>query len=54
MQAITKKMFCDVAIIGGGVSGCSAAITTTRRGLKTIIFENRLKKTKQEVFIKGC
>lgn len=39
MQTITKKMFCDVAIIGGGVAGCSAAITTTRRGLKTIVFE---------------
>ncbi|MCL2125268.1 MAG: FAD-dependent oxidoreductase [Oscillospiraceae bacterium] len=39
MQMISKKMFCDVAIIGGGVAGVSAAITTTRRGLRTIIFE---------------
>ncbi len=39
MQPIVKKMYCDVAIIGGGVSGCSAAMTTTRRGLKTIILE---------------
>ncbi len=39
MQTIIKKMYCDVAIIGGGVSGCSAAITASRRGLHTIVFE---------------
>lgn len=39
MQPIVKRFFCEVAVIGGGVSGCSAAITTTRRGLKTIVFE---------------
>ncbi|NLV50037.1 MAG: FAD-dependent oxidoreductase [Clostridiales bacterium] len=39
MQTITKKMYCDVAIIGGGVAGVSAAITTSRRGLRTILFE---------------
>ena len=39
MQMITKRMYCDVAIIGGGVAGISAAITTSRRGLRTILFE---------------
>lgn len=36
---ITKKMYCDVAIIGGGVAGISAAITASRRGYRTILFE---------------
>lgn len=39
MQTIVKKMYCDVAVIGGGVSGCSAAITASRRGLHTILLE---------------
>ena len=39
MQMISKKMYCDIAIIGGGMAGVSAAISTTRRGLRTIIFE---------------
>ncbi len=39
MQTVVKKLFCDVAIIGGGVGGCSAALTASRRGLQTMIFE---------------
>ena len=39
MQTITKKLYCDVAIIGGGVAGVSAAMSTTRRGLRTILLE---------------
>ena len=39
MQSIVNKMYCDVAVIGGGVSGCSAAITASRRGMSTILFE---------------
>ena len=39
MQTIVKHLYCDVAIIGGGVGGCSAAITASRRGLHTILLE---------------
>jgi len=39
MQTIVKHLYCDVAIIGGGVGGCSAAITSARRGLQTIILD---------------
>ncbi|MBQ4369859.1 MAG: FAD-dependent oxidoreductase [Oscillospiraceae bacterium] len=39
MQTVVKKLFCDVAVIGGGVGGCSAALTASRRGLQTMIFE---------------
>ena len=39
MQPVRKDMFCDLAIIGGGVGGCSAAICAARRGLRVIIFE---------------
>jgi len=39
MQMITKKMYCDVAVIGGGAAGVSAAISAARRGQRVIIFE---------------
>lgn len=39
MKNISKTLFCDVAIIGGGTGGCAAAIESARRGLHTIIFE---------------
>ena len=39
MQMISKRMYCDVAVIGGGVGGISAAITLSKRGLRTILFE---------------
>ena len=39
MQTVVKHLFCDVAIIGGGVGGCSAAITASKRGLHTILLE---------------
>ena len=39
MQPVRKELFCDVAIIGGGVGGCAAAICAARRGLKVILFE---------------
>ena len=39
MQMITKRMYCDLAIIGGGVSGVSAAISATRQGLRTMVLE---------------
>ena len=39
MQTIVKHLYCDVAVIGGGVGGCSAAITSSRRGLQTILLE---------------
>lgn len=39
MQNITKTLFCDVAVIGGGVGGCAAAIEAARQGLHTTLFE---------------
>lgn len=39
MQAVTKTLFCDVAVVGGGVGGCAAAIEAARRGMRTILFE---------------
>ncbi|OQA77252.1 MAG: anaerobic glycerol-3-phosphate dehydrogenase subunit B [Lentisphaerae bacterium ADurb.Bin242] len=36
-------MFCkkyDVAVCGGGIAGCAAAIAAARRGMKTILMEN--------------
>lgn len=34
-----KKREIDVAVIGAGVSGCSAAISAARKGLKTVVIE---------------
>ena len=39
MQNITKTMYCDVAVVGGGVGGCAAAIEASRKGMRTILFE---------------
>jgi len=39
MQPVRKELFCDVAIIGGGVGGCAAAICAARRGLHVMLFE---------------
>lgn len=39
MQHIQKELFCDLAIIGGGVGGCAAAVCAARRGLHVILFE---------------
>lgn len=39
MQPVRKELFCDIAIIGGGVGGCAAAIAAARRGRHVIIFE---------------
>ncbi len=39
MQEIYKTLYCDVAVIGGGVGGCAAAIEAARKGMRTILFE---------------
>lgn len=39
MVNITKTLYCDVAIIGGGTGGCAAAIECGRKGLHTILLE---------------
>ncbi len=39
MQNVTKTLFCDVAVVGGGAGGCAAAIACARKGLHTILFE---------------
>ncbi len=39
MQNNYKTIFCDVAVIGGGVGGCAAAIEASRKGMRTILLE---------------
>lgn len=39
MQPIRRDFYCDVAIIGGGVGGCAAAVAAARRGLHVMLFE---------------
>ena len=39
MQPIKKELFCDLAIVGGGVGGAAAAIAAARRGLRVILVE---------------
>lgn len=36
-----SEMICDVAVIGGGVSGCVAAIACARAGADTVLIEKR-------------
>ena len=39
MADICKTLYCDVAVIGGGVGGCAAAIAAARKGMHTMLFE---------------
>jgi len=39
MQEFCKTLHCDVAVIGGGVGGCAAAIEAARKGMHTILLE---------------
>ena len=39
MQPVRKDIFCDLAIVGGGVGGCAAAIVAARRGLHVVMIE---------------
>src|SRR6266851_9291329 len=34
-----KELACDVAVIGGGVGGCAAALAALRNGLRVILTE---------------
>lgn len=36
-----KEFFCDVAVIGGGIAGLCAAVSSARHGAKTILIQNR-------------
>ena len=38
-------MIYDVAIIGGGPAGMSAAIYAARGGMKTLVIENRIRRS---------
>lgn len=40
-QSIRTSSYCDLAIIGGGPAGLSAAIYSAREGLKTTVLEER-------------
>ena len=37
-----KRYDADVLVVGGGVAGVSAAITSARSGLRTIILESQI------------
>lgn len=39
MKEICKTLYCDVAVIGGGVGGCAAAIEAARKGMHTILLD---------------
>jgi len=39
MQPIRRDFYCDLAIIGGGVGGCAAAVAAARKGLHVMLFE---------------
>ena len=39
MPEVYKTLYCDVAVIGGGVGGCAAAIEAARKGMRTTLFE---------------
>ena len=39
MADICKTLHCDVAVVGGGVGGCAAAIAASRKGMHTILLE---------------
>ena len=42
MYTTEKVLYADVAIVGGGSAGCSAAITAARAGLSTILLEQHI------------
>src|SRR5690242_12673839 len=37
--ALERELACDVAVIGGGVGGCAAALAAVRNGLRVIMTE---------------
>src|ERR1700687_2792706 len=37
--ASAKELACDIAVIGGGVGGCAAALAALRDGLRVILTE---------------
>src|SRR5258706_4475586 len=37
--AAAKELECDIAVIGGGVGGCAAALAALREGLRVILTE---------------
>ncbi len=38
-ENVCKTLYCDVAVVGGGVGGCAAAIEAARKGMHTMLFE---------------
>ena len=38
-ENICKTIYCDVAVVGGGVGGCAAAIEAARKGMRVTLFE---------------
>src|SRR5512136_1066291 len=36
-----ERLGCDIAIVGGGVSGVCAAVTAARLGLKVVLLQDR-------------
>src|SRR5688500_444048 len=40
-ELLTKKLDCDLAIVGGGLAGTCCAITAARAGLKVVLIQDR-------------
>ena len=37
--ALARELVCDIAVIGGGVGGCAAALAAARNGMRVILTE---------------
>lgn len=37
----TERIYCDLCVIGGGLSGLSAAISAAREGIKVVLMHER-------------
>jgi NADPH-dependent 2,4-dienoyl-CoA reductase/sulfur reductase-like enzyme len=38
-MTFARELSCDVAVIGGGVGGCAAALAAARNGMRVILTE---------------
>ena len=53
MKAASKeKIFCDVLVAGGGVSGTAAALAAARGGAHTVLMKKKMSWAEQ--VISGC
>lgn len=53
MPARTGEFECDVVVVGGGPSGCSAGIFTARYGLDTVVFDRGIAALPRSAFLEN-